>query len=118
MSRQLYEKSGRRAEFWAKFFLRLKGYQILAECYKTKVGEIDLIARKASDLVFIEVKRRATLKSGEEALTHKTRHRVTATAKIYVARFPVFQSLAMRFDAILISPKFQIRHIRDAWRSH
>ena len=41
-------RRGRRAEAWAVFWLRLKGYRILARNFRVPVGEIDVIARAAT----------------------------------------------------------------------
>ena len=41
-------RQGRRAEAWAVFWLRLKGYRILARNFRVPVGEIDVIARAAT----------------------------------------------------------------------
>lgn len=41
-------------------FLRRKGYSIICRNYKTKIGELDIIASKSSTLVFIEVKTRTS----------------------------------------------------------
>ncbi len=51
-SRKSREKLGRRAEFLAANYLRLKGYRILETRFKTKLGEIDLIAAKKDLLLW------------------------------------------------------------------
>jgi hypothetical protein len=48
------------AETVAALLLRLKGHRVVAQRYKTPVGEIDLVALKGKRLAFIEVKRRKT----------------------------------------------------------
>ena len=60
MKRRKAEQGGRRAERLAAWWLRLKGWHILAMRARTPVGEIDLIARRGRTLAFIEVKARAT----------------------------------------------------------
>lgn len=62
MSKQTYEKAGRRAETLAVWYLRAKGYSIVERRYKTKTGEIDIIA-------IVEVKQRATQEAAEASLT-------------------------------------------------
>lgn len=52
------ELFGRRGETLAAWYLRLKGYRIVATRVKTPVGEIDLIARRFGTTAFIEVKAR------------------------------------------------------------
>src|SRR5690348_10908885 len=53
-------RSGLFAETLTALLLRLRGYRIVAQRYKTPVGEIDLVALKGKRLAFIEVKRRRT----------------------------------------------------------
>ena len=48
------------AECCARRLLESKSYSILAQRYKTKAGEIDLIARRDDHLAFVEVKQRRT----------------------------------------------------------
>ena len=60
MKRQRAERGGRRAERLAAWWLRLKGWRILAVRARTPVGEVDLVARRGRILAFIEVKARAT----------------------------------------------------------
>jgi len=117
MDRRAREKAGRRAEVLAKYYLRLKGYQILAHRFKTKVGEIDLIARKRDLLIVVEVKQRSTLRDAETSLTWQTWNRVSAAAHIF-RRSQKNRNLAIRYDAILIVGTWHIHHIKDAWRKH
>ena len=67
--RRLAERRGRRAETLAAWYLRLKGYRILARRYRTPVGEIDLIVRRGRLVAFVEVKRRPTEAEAAEAVT-------------------------------------------------
>ena len=53
------ESSGRRAETMCAWWLRLKGYRIVAERSRQPGGEIDLVAVRGSVLAFVEVKARA-----------------------------------------------------------
>lgn len=49
---------GDRGESYAARYLGAQGYRILAQKYRTKIGEIDLIAKDRDTLVFVEVKTR------------------------------------------------------------
>ena len=60
-ARQRAERRGRTGETVAAFWLRLKGYRILATRLRTPVGEIDLIASQGRITAFVEVKARAAL---------------------------------------------------------
>ncbi len=58
--RRQAERLGRVAEAKAAMLLRLKGYRISAQRWKSPAGEIDLIARRGSAVAFVEVKARAS----------------------------------------------------------
>ena len=47
---------GRKGENKAKNYLKRRGYQILETNYRTKAGELDLIAKEKDCLIFVEVK--------------------------------------------------------------
>ena len=96
--------------------MRLKGYSILAIRHKTPVGEIDIVARRGSLIVFVEVKARADLRDAAEALGPRQRQRITRAALAYISRNPRLAELFMRFDVILVKPWAWPQHIADAWR--
>lgn len=103
--RQRRERFGRRAEFWAALFLRLKGYRILKTRFKSPVGEVDLIARKRNTLIFIEVKARHKLSDALWALQPKQIARIIRCAELFLAHHPKYNSFEQRFDAICIIPR-------------
>lgn len=108
--------AGLRAEALAALLLRLKGYSILARRMKTKLGEIDLVARRGRTLVFVEVKARRDLDGAAEALMAEQRGRLARAASLYVAARPALAALDMRFDLVLVAPRRWPRHLADAWR--
>jgi putative endonuclease len=108
--------AGLRAEALAALMLRLKGYRILARRMKTRLGEIDLIARRGRALVFVEVKARGNLDGAAEALMAEQRARLARAAALFVAARPAFADLDMRFDVVLVAPRRWPRHLADAWR--
>ena len=57
------ERGGRRAEALAAWWLRLKGWKILARRLRTPLGEVDLVARRGRTVAFVEVKARASASS-------------------------------------------------------
>ncbi len=113
--RQAYQ-SGHWAEHLAAFRLRLAGYGILARRYRTPLGEIDLVARRGRVVAFVEVKRRAKLSAGLDAVTPVARLRIRRAAELYIRRYPALSELTLRFDVIVVTPWSWPRHIRDAWR--
>jgi len=79
---------GEWGERQAAVFLRSRGYDIIAKNYRTRWGEIDLIAwRRSSDgrvLVFVEVKtRRSGGGSAERAHDGQKMARIMRTARLY-----------------------------------
>lgn len=108
---------GRNAERIAAWSLRARGYRILASRYRTPSGEIDLIARRAGTLVFVEVKARATPGAGLEAISLRQQRRIRAAAETFLARG--YGPTRCRFDAIVITPgPFglpRITHRKNAW---
>lgn len=109
--RQIAERRGRRAELAAVWLLRLKGFRILARRYRTPVGEIDLIARRAGLIAFVEVKSRPTLAEAAEAVTSTGRRRIARAASFWLARNPAAAELTLRFDAVLFAPRCWPRHL-------
>src|SRR5438270_4507108 len=60
INRQQAEKRGRGAETLACWYLRLKGWHILARRARVPGGEVDIVARRGRTLAFVEVKARAS----------------------------------------------------------
>jgi putative endonuclease len=106
---------GKGAEKIAAFYLRVKGYEILEQRFKTPVGEIDLLARKGKTLIAIEVKRRDNLEKASLALTAFQKKRIERALLHYLTGKS--SCLDLRFDVVLISPWTWPRHIRGAWIS-
>ncbi len=109
-----YQK-GLQAEMIGKFYLRLKGYRIVGERFKTPVGEIDLIAKRGRVLVFVEVKSRRNLHDAAEAVHRQNQQRVKRAAELYLQRHMEYTGYALRFDALLLAPRVWPRHISNAW---
>jgi putative endonuclease len=113
--RRRRELWGRHAESIAAWFLRLKGYRILARRARTKVGEIDIVARKGDTLVFVEVKARATLDSGIFALHPAARQRIESASRVLAPRY-AGSCTTTRIDAVLVRPWALPVHMIAIWR--
>jgi len=114
--RRRSELWGRISETVAEMSLRMKGYRIVATRYRAPQGEIDLIARRGSLLVFVEVKARRTVSDAVHAVTPKARKRIEAAARSFAARKDPNNALGQRFDIIAVRPWRWPVHFRDAWR--
>jgi len=114
MNRARAERSGRRGETLAAWYLRLKGYRILARRQRTPRGEVDLVAKRGRTVVFVEVKRRATPAELDRAIDEWRLARVAAAAEILAPRY-AHQGQDVRIDVILTAPRHRPRHIENAW---
>jgi putative endonuclease len=92
---------GRRGEDLACRFLEEKGYHIIARNYRTRTGEVDIIARDGAALVFVEVKTRGSKRFGHpfEAVTFRKRQQLTRVALEYISRNAHYDQEA-RFDVV------------------
>jgi len=112
---QIAFRTGISAESRAAAFLIAKGFRILARRWKSPVGEIDIIARRRSLLVFVEVKARERLDDAAWSVTDRQRLRIVAAAEAWLARYPDDRIRDMRFDAVLVAPGRIPRHIPSAF---
>lgn len=95
---------GHRAEWLAAMALRAKGYRIIARRYRTKLGEIDLIARRGDLVLIVEVKARATLAAAMDAIGRQSEKRIDGAADLWLARQPDYARLSIRFDMVAVLP--------------
>jgi uncharacterized protein (TIGR00252 family) len=77
---------GKKAEARVAEFLNNEGYKILAQNWRTKVCEIDVVAKKEDIVYFIEVKYRSSEKQGGglEYITPKKLNQIHFAAQIWV----------------------------------
>ena len=109
-------KRGNAGEDRAAAHLERIGMHIVERNFKTKLGELDIIARDGKTLVFVEVRMRTTNAYGNavEAVNHHKQRQVSRIASQYIkVRRPRFETA--RFDVIGITAG-DLVHIRDAWR--
>ena len=110
---------GLKAERWAAWILRVRGFSILARRYKARGGEIDLVARRGDLLVFIEVKYRHSLDSALHAITPRNQARILACAQAYLAEHDPQNVDTYRFDVMAFAPGKRLRpqfsHIEHAF---
>jgi len=104
------------AERMAVILLWFKGYKILKRRYRNAHGEIDIIAKRANTLVFIEVKARKSQQQAAESITARQRIRIEKTAMGFMSTSPSYANMQVRFDAVLCLPATWPEHIESAWR--
>lgn len=114
MKRQIAEKRGRDAEDEAAGWLEAQGWEVLARRVKTRLGEIDLIARRDGLVTFFEVKWRKRPEDLDLAIDLYRLRRVAAAAES-VAHLYAKPGEDLSIDVILLAPGHLPRHIANAW---
>ena len=103
MPTQHQSELGAQGEELACRELRRRGYAILARRYRTRHGEIDIVARDAGVLVFVEVKARSHQRFGGPlaAVTRLKQRKLTRMALDYLARSRT-AGVPCRFDVVAV----------------
>jgi len=112
-------QKGEIGEEEAAEFFRQAGYTVLQKNYRGKRGEIDLVAAKDSELVFVEVKRWTSYgaDSLERGIGPRKRHRIMETSKQYLLEHPEFDDCSIRYDVLFVpGTGRKVCHIEDAFR--
>ena len=114
MTRRQAEQRGRRAESLACWWLRLKGWRILARRARVPGGEVDIVARRGRTLAFVEVKARGSEEAAGFALDAWRIRRVLVAAERLAPRF-MRDGDDVRIDAMFVMPGRLPRHLANVW---
>jgi putative endonuclease len=97
--------------------LRRRGYEILTRRFRTRLGELDIVARDGATIVFIEVKTRSNAHYGTptEAITALKQRRVWLMASDYLQRQGLHDR-PCRFDVVAISIDAEGRRLVEVLR--
>ena len=109
-------RRGHRSEWLAAAALMAKGYRIVARRYRTRLGEIDLIARRGDLVAIVEVKARPNLAAAMDAIGGMSERRIEAAADMWLARQRDYARLSMRFDMVAVLPWRWPVHVPDVFR--
>lgn len=102
-------------------YIKNKGYNVLDRNYRTKLGELDIIARKQDIVIFIEVKTRTSGAYGmpSEAVNYKKQQTIRKLSQQYILYKKLDKGrFNYRFDVIevkLIEKRYKIVHIENAF---
>jgi putative endonuclease len=111
---------GAEAEERACRYLERAGISVVARNYRTKGGEIDIVARDGNRLFFVEVRSRgdADFGSPEATVDVPKRRRIIAAARHYVSTVPPCSWREARFDVIAVEgtgDAAELRHYPGAF---
>lgn len=113
------KKLGNIGETLAADFLENHGYKILEKNFRIRSAEIDIIAEKAGELIFVEVKTRSNIRKGlpAEAVNLRKQKKIIEAASVFL-QDENYADRACRFDVIEIiaaGELFKINHIENAF---
>ena len=114
MNRRDAEKRGRGAETLAYWWLRLKGWRIVARRARCPGGEVDIVARRGRTLAFVEVKARNSEAAAGHSLDQYRLRRVAVAAERSTPRYGKGRD-TIRIDAMYIVPGRWPQHLPDVW---
>lgn len=117
LKKQAAYRKGLTAELKAEMLLRQAGWQILERRYKTKQGEIDLIAERDQTIVFVEVKARRGVEEGLFAITPRSQRRIANAAREWVSLHDDVVGKTLRFDAIILPKCGEAQHFPNLFEA-
>ena len=110
---------GKAGENFAAKYLEAHGYKIIAQNFRVRYAEIDIIAELDEEIIFVEVKTRSSTRRGlpAESVNLRKQQRIIQAASIFL-QDEIYFNRACRFDVIEIysdGAEFKIRHIENAF---
>ena len=78
------------------------------------MGEIDIIASRASQLIFMEVKARKDI-NAQEVLTTMQQSRIGDASKLFLQKNKKYSGFNYRFDLLIFNSPLAFRHIKNSW---
>ncbi len=112
---QTSHAKGMAAEDIAAEYLSGKGFEILERRYKSRFGEIDILAREGETIVAVEVKMRTDLNQALESITPRSQKRIERCLLDYLSHHEALLDVPLRFDVVAISAMLVIHHLDNAW---
>ena len=105
----------------ARKHLERLGYRILALRFRSRLGEIDIVAEDGATIVFVEVKTRRSAEQGspEESVTAAKQRRIVRMAETFLLARGL-HGRDCRFDVVAVDAsagRFEVRHLPDAFRA-
>lgn len=98
-----HQKFGAQSEDLAAWYLKKNGYRILEQNYRTRLGEIDIIAKDEKTIVFVEVKSRRSIRYGSPkwSVTPHKQRKISMVALQYLKKTRQTDAAA-RFDVVAV----------------
>ncbi|MGQ9836522.1 MAG: YraN family protein [Cyanobacteriota bacterium] len=103
--RTALQNRGDAGESWVRQYLGRQGWQILAQQWRCRWGELDLVASRGNVLIFVEVKTRSPGswdQVGLLAVGIPKQQRLIRSAQVFLSQHPHLSELLCRFDVALV----------------
>lgn len=95
---------GSSGENLAALFLENRGFEIMAKNYKTRLGEVDIIAKKEETIAFVEVKTRSSHYFHASLLiTPSKQRKIGRAAQQFIQEHNLNDRFVLRFDTVFVS---------------
>lgn len=105
---------GLMSEYIAIIAYILRFYTILSHRYKSKLGEIDFIAKRGNRIIFVEVKaRRCGLEHGIVSIHQQ--QRIRRAAELFLLRNKQYSACEIRFDLVVLNKFCRLTIIKNAF---
>jgi putative endonuclease len=109
---------GAEGEKAAAAYLEAQGWCVLERNFRTRLGEIDIIARRADQLAFVEVKswRSVPPEDLARSIGPRKRGRISRAARLFLSRRPDLADAHLRFDLVFLGGEGSgIEHVEGAF---
>ncbi len=101
-SNQQKKALGQWAEQTALQFLQSQAFEHVHQNYHSRFGEIDLIVKRHTELIFVEVKARSagSYAAAYEVISAAQQQKIIKTAQLFLQQYPQYEDFDCRFDVI------------------
>jgi len=113
---------GKAGEEQAAAALEAKGMKIICRNYRSKAGEIDIIALDGETVVFVEVKAWSSygLEDLQYSLNDRKKHKIIKTANYFLSENRKYSNMTIRFDVVFVnnsktSEEYELTHLASAF---
>ena len=129
-SNQQNKAVGQWAELTALKYLQSQAFEYVQQNYHSRFGEIDLIVKRQTELVFVEVKARSagSYAAAYEVISAAQQQKIIKTAQLFLQQYPQYEDFDCRFDVICfdfpkkfaktVQPDFSKLQYDQQWIKH
>ena len=112
------KEAGLQGEEKAASYLLNNGFVMIERNFRTRKGEIDIIAKQGSMLIFVEVKTSNVYSEEtlEYSVNYRKRNKIITTSRYFLMKNPEYDEYEIRYDIIFICGQDRkVIHIKNAF---